>query len=188
MTSSAPSRGGTVSIRSLIEMLAATLGWEKSAEVVNATAQRLGLSAVVVTPAQASALLSELAKAPGMVGVTARFARSRMEFSAPQSSPTSGRASVVPQTPPPEEAPPSSLKSVTRSLLMGELVALLASTVGQDRADEAVLEAVRRLGLPTRSLSRDQALAVLDDLAARPGLVGVTARFAKARAILLFGG
>jgi hypothetical protein len=31
-------------------------------------------------------------------------------------------------------------------------------------------------------------LAVLDDLASRPGLVSVTARFAKARAILLFGG
>jgi hypothetical protein len=171
----------------LIEMLAATLGWEKSAEVVNATALRLGMPAAIVTSTQAAALLSELAKAPGMVGVTARFARSRMEFSAPSSSPTSGRASIVPQTPA-DEAPPSSLKNVARSLLMGEVVALLASTVGQDRAEEAVLEAVRRLGLPTRALSRDQTLAVLDDLASRPGLVSVTARFAKARAILLFGG
>ena len=187
MTASAPSRGGTVSIRSLIEMLAATLGWEKSAEVVNATAQRLGLPAAIVTAAQAAALLSELAKAPGMVGVTARFARSRMEFGAPSSSPTSGRASVVSQTPA-DEAPPSSLKTVARSLLTSELVALLASTVGQDRADEAVGEVARRLGLPSRSLSRDQTMAVLDDLASRPGLVGVTARFAKARAILLFGG
>ena len=188
MTSSAPSsRGVTVSIRSLIEMLAATLGWEKSSEVVNATVQRLGLPTVVVTPAQATALLSELAKAPGMVGVTARFARSRMEFTVPPSGPTSGRSSIVPKAPA-EDLPPSSLKSVTRSLMMGELVALLAGTVGQDRAEEAVLEAVRRLGLPTRSLSRDQTMSVLDDLASRAGLVGVTARFAMARAILLFGG
>ncbi len=75
-----------------------------------------------------------------------------------------------------------------RSLLLSELVGLLAGTVGQERAEEAVLDAVRRLGLPSRALSRDQILAVLDDLAARAGLVGVTARFAKARAILLFGG
>lgn len=187
MSSSAPSRDNTVSIRSLIEMLAATLGWEKSADVVNAAAQRLGLPMVVITPSQATALLSELALAPGMVGVTARFARSRMEFSCPPSSPSSGRSSITPQTAG-DESPPSSPKSRARTLLIGELVALLATTVGRDRAEEAILEAVRRLGLPTRALTREQTLAVLDDLASRAGLVAVTARFAKARAILLFGG
>jgi hypothetical protein len=168
-------------------MLAATLGWEKSAEVVNATVQRLGLPAVFITTGQATFLLSELAKAPGMVGVTARFARSRMDLAGPPSAPISGRASA--STPPSsDESPASSLKNVARSLLVGELVGLLASTVGQERAEDAVLEAVRRLGLPARALSRDQALSVLDDLASRSGLVGVTARFAKARAILLLGG
>jgi hypothetical protein len=184
---SASPRPDTLTVRSLTEMLAATLGWEKSAEVVNATALRLGLPPVILTLTQAAALLSELAKAPGMVGVTARFARSRMDLGAPPSAPTSGRASVAPK-PSSDEPPPSSLKNVARSLLISELVGLLAGTVGQERAEDAVLEVVRRLGLPTRSLSRDQTLAVLDDLAVRPGLVGVTARFAKARAILLFGG
>jgi hypothetical protein len=171
----------------LIEMLAATLGWEKSAEVVNATVQRLGLPPVVITSTQAVAVLAELAKSPGMVGVTARFARSRMELSGPSSAPISGRASVAPPSSR-DAPPPSSLRNMARSLMMGELVGLLASTVGQERAEEAVTEVVRRLGLPARSLSRDQTLQVLDDLAARAGLVGVTARFAKARAILLFGG
>jgi len=185
--SAAASRPDNLTVRSLIEMLAATLGWEKSAEVVNATVQRMGLPPVVVSPAQAVALLSELAKSPGMVGVTARFARSRMELNGPPSAPTSGRVSVEPPSSR-EGAPPSSLRTVARSLLLGEIVGLLASTVGQERAEEAVLEAVRRLGLPARALSRDQTMMVLDDLAARAGLVGVTARFAKARAILLFGG
>ncbi len=106
MSAAAPSRPDTLTVRSLIEMLAATLGWEKSAEVVNATAQKLGLPPVVITSAEASTLLAELAKAPGMVGVTARFARSRMELSGPPSDPTSGRASVAPKTPSDEDPPP----------------------------------------------------------------------------------
>lgn len=187
MSSTAPSHPGTMTVRSLIEMLAATLGWEKSAEVVNAAALRLGLPSVVISSAQAAALLTELAKAPGMVGVTARFARSRMELAGPPSAPSSGRSRVVPHSSS-DDAPPSSLKSVTRSLLIGELVGLFASTLGQERAEEIVVDAARRLGFHGRALSRDQTLAVLDDLAARPGLAGVTARFAKARAILLFGG
>lgn len=186
MSSAAAPRADNVTVRSLIEMLAATLGWEKSAEVVNAAVQRLGLPPVVVSSTQGAAVLSELAKAPGMVGVTARFARSRMELNGSPSAPLSGRTSVAPAASR-DEAPPSSLRSVARSLLVGELVGLLASTVGQERAEEAVLEVVRRLGLPPRALSRDQTMLVLDDLAARAGLVGVTARFAKARAILLFG-
>jgi hypothetical protein len=187
MSSPASSPSDTLTVRSLIEMLAATLGWEKSAEVVNATAQRLGLPAVLLTTMQATTLLAELAKAPGMVGVTARFARSRMELNGPPSAPSSGRAS----TPAPTSSdlgPASSLRNVTRSLLLGELVGLLAGTVGQERAEDAMLDSIRRLGLPSRALSRDQTLMVLDDLASLPGLVGVTARFAKARAILLFGG
>jgi hypothetical protein len=187
VSSAAASRGDNVTVRSLIEMLAATLGWEKSAEVVNATVQRLGLPPVVIASSQAVTVLAELAKSPGMVGVTARFARSRMELNGPPSAPTSGRASVPPSSSR-DGGPPSSLKNVAKSLLLGELVGLLASTVGQERAEEAVLEVVRRMGLPARSLTRDQTLTVLDDLAGRAGLVGVTARFAKARAILLFGG
>ena len=72
-----------MTVRSLIEMLAASLGWEKSAEVVDAAVLRLKYPQVLVTPEQASDILAELAKSRGMVGVTARFARSRMGLPIP---------------------------------------------------------------------------------------------------------
>jgi hypothetical protein len=177
----------TVTVRSLIEMLAATLGWEKSAEEVDKAVQRLGFPPVLISPTQAATLMAELSKAPGMVGVTARFARSRMELSRGPAAPppAARRASIGPPTPPcgiPAVRPPA-----LRAILISELVGLLADAVGQARAEETVLDAIRRLHLPARALSRTQTLIVLDDLASRSGPVAVSARFAKARAILLFG-
>jgi len=184
MGSTDPSRAETLTVRSLIEMLASSLGWEKSAEVVNAAVVRLGYPPVLITSTQAFALLAELAKSPGMVGVTARFARSRME-SARSSSSSGGRAISAPRSSS-EATPVSSVQKVPRVLQVTEIVGLLASTVGQERAEEAVNDVVGRLKLPEQALSRTETLALLDDLAAKPGLLGMTARFAKARALLLF--
>lgn len=192
MATSAPVRSETLTVRSLIEMLAATLGWEKSAEEVDKAVQRLGFPPVLITPLQATTLLAELAKSPGMVGVTARFARSRMEL-AHGVTPVPRRPNIGPPTPPAgmsrfatPPASPAERRPALRAILISELVGLLAEAVGQPRAEEAVLDAIRRLRLPARALSRTQTLEVLDDLASRQGAVAVTARFAKARAILLF--
>jgi len=174
-----------MTVRSLIEMLAASLGWEKSAEVVDAAVMRLKYPQVLVTPEQASDILAELAKSRGMVGVTARFARSRMGLPIPSAA--SSRASSSGPTTSKAVAATSN-RGMARSILIGELVKLLSGTEGQERAEEAVLDAIRRLRLPSRALSRNQTLAVLDDLASRTGPMAVTANFAKARAILLFGG
>jgi hypothetical protein len=88
---------GTISSARLIELVAATLGWEKSAEVVGAAVGKLGLSTRALTADQALCVLAELAQAPGMAGIAARFARSRLEGApAPASSsePASGLASA----------------------------------------------------------------------------------------------
>jgi hypothetical protein len=174
-----------MTVRSLIEMLAASLGWEKSSEVVDAAVLRLKYPPVLITPEQASEILAELAKSRGMVGVTARFARSRMGL--PVAPAAASRASSRGSSTS-SEVTPTSRKGMAQSILLGELVKLLTGSVGQDRAEEAVLDAIRRLRLPSRALSRNQTLAVLDDLASRTGPMAVTANFAKARAILLFDG
>jgi hypothetical protein len=188
VANTAPSSSSLLTVRSLIEMLASSLGWEKSAEVVDAAVARLKYPPVLITPAQASDVLAELAKVPGMVGVTARFARTRMGLAGP-TPPSTNRTSSLGSPTSNDNAPPaSSRKNAARSIFMAEVVKLIAGSVGDERAEEAVLDAVRRLRLPSRALSRNQTLAVFDDLASRAGPVGTAARFAKARAILLFGG
>ena len=175
-----------MTVRSLIEMLASSLGWEKSAEVVEATVQQLKYPPVLITPEQASEILAELAKRRGMVGVTARFARSRMGLPVAQAAVRRAPSAVGGATS--NVVASASRRGMARSILIGELVKLLSGSEGQERAEEAVLDAIRRLRLPSRALSRNQTLAVLDDLASRTGPMAVTANFAKARAILLVDG
>jgi hypothetical protein len=67
-----------------------------------------------------------------------------------------------------------------------QIVNLLAPTLGEEKSEEVVLAALTRRQLPLDTLDQKQALTLLEDLAAQHGLVGVTARFAKARLILLF--
>jgi hypothetical protein len=76
-----------------------------------------------------------------------------------------------------EDTPPSRLPD-------RELVLLLSHSIGLEKAEECVSEAIRGLGLSPVALSRDDALAVLELLAGQPGIIGVTARFAKSRVYL----
>jgi hypothetical protein len=61
----------------LARMLSQSVGEQKATEVVNATADRLGYNGML-TEEQAMALLEKVAGEPGIVGVAARFARSRL--------------------------------------------------------------------------------------------------------------
>ncbi len=62
-----------------------------------------------------------------------------------------------------------------------ELVKLLSSSVGEEKATEAIVQAAQRIGIGADEFDRDQALKVLETIAETPGLVGITARFAKTR-------
>lgn len=62
------------------------------------------------------------------------------------------------------------------------LARLLSETVGDEKAEEAVREGAKQAGVSaTAPLTLEQALEVLEKVAATPGIVGVTARFAKSR-------
>jgi hypothetical protein len=72
-------------------------------------------------------------------------------------------------------------------LLKGDLVRMLSETLGQEKAEEAISTAATRLGLAgAPDFDRAQTLAIFEHLAATPGIVGIVARFAKARSILAF--
>ncbi len=62
-----------------------------------------------------------------------------------------------------------------------ELVRLLSPTLGQKKAEALISEAAESLGLRADIFARSDALRVMEKIADQPGLVGVTARFAKSR-------
>jgi hypothetical protein len=64
------------------------------------------------------------------------------------------------------------------------LSGLMAASIGRAKADALVAEACRESGIAGSVLTHTQTLQVLDVIARQPGIVGVSARFAKSRIIL----
>ena len=65
-----------------------------------------------------------------------------------------------------------------------DVIDLLAASLGTTKAEHAVRSAADSLRLADSSFPLDQALALLEKIAEEPGIVGITARFAKTRALL----
>jgi len=167
----------TLSINTVVGLLSPTLGAEKSADVVMAAARRLGVPEGGITGAQAIAILEELARTSGIVGVTARFARQRTDFSR-FAAPV--RRSTMP---PPRQ---SSFPAPNR-LPVSDLAGLLSHTVGQEKSEEAISAAASRLGIRADTLGRAEAIAVFEELSKQPGIIGITAKFTKNRIGAKFG-
>lgn len=66
-----------------------------------------------------------------------------------------------------------------------ELVRMLSPSLGQQKAESLIVEAAGALGLRAELIARSDALRILEKIADQPGLVGITARFAKSRVHLL---
>lgn len=62
------------------------------------------------------------------------------------------------------------------------LARLLSHSVGEEKAGDAVRGAAKELGMKgEKPVSFEQALEIFEKIAQTPGIVGVTARFAKSR-------
>ena len=101
--------------------------------------------------------------------------------SAPVSAPSSG-----PAGPTSARAPSSGRLAPGTTVTADDVASLLANAIGADKAHEAVLEAVQQLSLRADRLDKAEAMLLLDHLAGVAGVVGLCARFAKARLILRF--
>lgn len=159
----------------LARLLASALGQEKADEVVTSAAHALGFAGSSHTIEEARAILERLATTEGLIGVVARFALSRGDVDAlVESAPASeARPSASPERP---------SKSPRADVV--DLLPLLAPALGTEKARDATTAVATRLGLDARCLTREEALTVLDELAREGGIVGVVARFAKARFLL----
>ncbi|HVY49259.1 MAG TPA: hypothetical protein VHB21_25385 [Minicystis sp.] len=192
MSASSPFQ--SVTARDVAALLASTLGWEKSEELVMTVAKSLGLDPRRLSREDAVRVLEALSRQQGLVGVTARFAITRVDTlhgrhprpDPPPAPPHDATpASGIQRTPGAPSEPPTS-NVAPRRLPLSELVALIASTIGEEKAQESIAFALRLKGITDDRLTQEQALAVFEVLASHEGIVGVTARFAKARLVLRY--
>ncbi|HEY4118197.1 MAG TPA: hypothetical protein VGM56_10085 [Byssovorax sp.] len=196
---SASSRAGAskpevVHARDLAALLSSTLGWEKSEELVTSTAHAASLDPARLTRADAIAIFDALSAVQGIVGVTARFARSRIDaVVGGADDPVASSAAPVAASAAPAQGGPPRRASVRMAAVaaqrmpVAELAALLAASLGQEKAHECVTAALQQRGI-VGPVTIEQATSVFDDLGRAQGIVGVAARFAKARIALRFGG
>ncbi len=73
-----PANDDSLSDRELASHLASALGETKALEVVRTAARQLKLSPERMDRAQALQVLEAVAKEPGLIGITARFVKSRL--------------------------------------------------------------------------------------------------------------
>lgn len=66
------------------------------------------------------------------------------------------------------------------------LCSLLASALGEARAEKEVRSKILKLRINAKNMTPTQAVAVLQAIGEEPGLVGIVARFAASRMILLW--
>lgn len=171
---------GALTVRSLAVLLAPTLTWEKSLQVVGGAVERLGFCDGQLRAEDGEVILRDLAIEQGIVGVAARWALTRRGKGEASISAEPALGSVR------LDGRASSFLAVT--IGVHEVTAELTPLLGPDKSEPAVVEGIKRLGLPRDRLDREQTIQLLDDLARRQGHVGSTVRFTRQRILARFGG
>jgi hypothetical protein len=177
--------GDTVTARDVASLLAGALGWEKSLQLVVDVARTMRFREEALQYQESIAILEQLGREQGLVGVAARFARARNDAPPGQARVTEAPPAVVVGQREAHLAPSAAPRSGP-VLSARTLAELLAHTLGLEKAEEAIQASARRLSLPPDKLDREQAARVFDDLSQKDGLVGIAARFAKAHMLLKF--
>ncbi len=160
----------------LVSIFATTMGAERAEQIVLDAIRELGLSADKLDDPAMGRVLEALGRREGIIGVTARFAATRRGRIR-----ATGKFQVFPQ-----EAP----SGVRRSTPTGTEVYPedIAAAFGASLDPEHALALVRRhwvlMKIAGTTCTRDQALAMLDAMAAEAGKAGVAATFAKARILM----
>jgi hypothetical protein len=176
----------------LVQLLAPTLGQEKSESLVVATGRALGMQlGDTMLLEQAVLILERLAEAEGIVGVVARFVQVRGELEAlarraaepapVRPAPHAPVAAIAGSAP---AAPTAHRQPIEPPIAVEEIIALLAPALGDSVARDTVTRYAANLGAVSSQLTRAQATAMLESMSQANGTLGVVASFAKARLIL----
>jgi hypothetical protein len=148
---------------------ASTRAVEKSASLVAASAQKLGVPlGDELSAEQAARILEDLAQMEGLVGVVARFVKTRSNIG--ESTPASSREPVR--------------AAEDERYSRAQLNALLGPALGDAKGLEAIATYAQKIGAGGDTFTRAQALEMLELMAQVEGVLGTVARFAKARLLL----
>jgi hypothetical protein len=175
-------RSGRVRRSAVVQLLAPTLGLEKSREVVAAAARQLGYpDPVTFSLEQAESLLQHLTGAEGIVGVVARYAVNRVGtlVLSDDDEPTDTGIILRPPTHEPGTGSYNRLPTVS----MSELVELFASSIDSARASELLRQAADQLKIGPGPWPRPQAVTLLEHLCTLEGMPGVVARYVQPRVL-----
>lgn len=173
----------TISKDEIAVLLASALGQDKSDEVVTTAARALGITRTAYTGEDVRAIFEKLVKIDGLIGVVARFAVSRRDV---ERLITRAESMVSPQIGRPDFAAAMGSAPARRGVTATvDILPLIAPALGVEKARDAIEAAAARRGVDIATgLSHTGALAVLDEMTKVEGIVGVVARFAKARFLL----
>lgn len=153
-----------VTIEDLVAQLGAEATVLRGEDALRRAAEALGLRPPF-SASEAELVLDRVVAMGGPAAPAARVARARGAFAA-----STHRGSM----------PSISAQSLVSR---GEIVELLAPSLGVEASETLVARFADRVGFPLTG-ERDVALRVLDAMAREPGVVGVAARFAKVKLIL----
>lgn len=193
--------------RDLVEALGAAVGQQKAREMLRRAADRLGLPAGELSPEVLPRVLEELTLVPGVIGLAARRALVQLwRANTPPQAPAAPSEASPPRPKPrqtssrpdlgaPAHAEPaaparttSGVRAAARApVSVADLCELLSRSLGEAKAQELVRGALEARSWRHNPLPPGQALTILDDLSQEPGLVGITARFAKPKLLLRTG-
>lgn len=160
-----------LSIEQFAEKLAPVLGNEQASMRVREAIKQLAYRGERLSPDEQRGVLRWLGQQPGVVAAAARHLLRQFDRAA---------------SPQPVKAPSAARLPSQPKLLRDELVEALSRALGTAKASQVVDQACRERGILPQQLTRKGALDLLEGLSAAPGIVGVTARFAKARLTFKF--
>jgi hypothetical protein len=199
-----------LTIEQFAARLAPVLGSEQALLTVRAGARAIDRDGELLAPEDQRSVLRWLGAQTGVVAAAARHLLRKFDGTgssgvapavqgASETLAASGTRSVsVRPAPAPtspldtstqrsvRSAPRGSLEDALRAdmLELRELVEMFAGATGHERAKELIERAVAVEGAAGPTVPRSVAIKVLEGLASEPGVVGVVARFAKARIAL----
>ena len=161
----------------IVELLKSSLGEGPAESLVLREAAQARLNNIS-SPADGLLLLRRIEALGGAAGLAAKLAIGRLQrgvpFASLSNSEQASRATVAP-TPAVNTRPPVQLK---------EIIGQLSRAIGDEKASDAVYQAMGELRIPGPTLSDPDVIRLLELLATRGGGVGTVARFAKVRFML----